>query len=359
MAVALGLGARGLGDVWPNPAVGCLLVRRRHVIGRGWTQPGGRPHAEAEALRRAGAAARGATAYVSLEPCAHHGETGPCAQALVEAGIARAVIALADPDPRVDGAGAALLRDAGVEVSMGCLAEEAAELNAGFILRLTAKRPLITLKTATSLDGRIATHGGQGRWITGPEARARGHGLRARHDGVMIGIGTALADDPELTCRLPGLTARSPVRVILDSRLRLPAGGKLVRGAGEVPVWALTVAGGGEGRADELAGLGVQVIEVAADDSGKVDLGAALAALADRGLTRVLVEGGGVLAAAFLRARLVDRVAWFRAPMLIGDDGVAMAAALGVEALDQALTLRRLSVAQVGDDLLETYAVEA
>ena len=358
MAAALGLAARGLGNVWPNPAVGCVLVREGRVIARGWTQPGGRPHAEAEALRRAGADARGATAYVSLEPCAHHGETGPCAQALVEAGIARAVIALGDPDPRVDGAGAALLRDAGVEVSMGCLEEEAAELNAGFILRLNSKRPLITLKTATSLDGRIATQGGESRWITGPEARARGHGLRAQHDAVMIGIGTALADDPELTCRLPGLAERSPVRVVVDSHLRLPAGGKLVLGAGEVPVWALTIVGG-EGRAKELAGLGVQVIEVAADGTGEVDMGAALAALAERGLTRVLVEGGGALAAALLRSRLVDRVAWFRAPMLIGGDGVAMAAALGVEALDQAPRLRRLIVAQVGDDVLETYAVEA
>jgi diaminohydroxyphosphoribosylaminopyrimidine deaminase/5-amino-6-(5-phosphoribosylamino)uracil reductase len=359
MAAALGLAARGLGNVWPNPAVGCVLVREGRVIARGWTQPGGRPHAEAEALRRAGPGARGATAYVSLEPCAHEGQTGPCAQALAEAGIARAVVALGDPDPRVDGKGVALLRAAGIEVDLGCLEEEAAELNAGFILRLTAKRPLITLKTATSLDGRIATKGGESRWITGAQARARGHSLRASHDAVMIGIGTALADDPELTCRLPGLAERSPVRVVLDSHLRLPAGGKLVRGAGEVPVWVLSVAGGAEGRADELACLGVEVIEVAADDSGEVDLGAALAVLAERGITRVLVEGGGTLAAALLRARLVDRVAWFRAPMVIGGDGVAMAAALGVEALERAPRLRRLIVAEVGDDVLETYAVEA
>ncbi|HEX5079092.1 MAG TPA: bifunctional diaminohydroxyphosphoribosylaminopyrimidine deaminase/5-amino-6-(5-phosphoribosylamino)uracil reductase RibD, partial [Geminicoccaceae bacterium] len=221
MAVALRLAARGLGSVWPNPAVGCVLVHGERIVGRGWTQPGGRPHGEVEALRRAGAAALGATAYVSLEPCAHYGRTPPCTMALLQAGVRRVVAATLDPDPRVDGRGIEQLRQAGVEVALGVGRAAAEALNAGFILRVRAGRPLVTLKLATSLDGRIATRRGDSRWITGEPARARAHLLRARHDAIMIGSGTALADDPSLTCRLPGLEERSPARVVLDRRLRL------------------------------------------------------------------------------------------------------------------------------------------
>ena len=357
MTAALGLAARELGDVWPNPAVGCILVKEGRVRGRGWTQPGGRPHAETEALRRAGEGAQGAVAYVTLEPCAHHGETPPCAEALAAAGIARAVIALKDPDPRVQGSGLSVLRDAGIDVVTGVCADEAEELNAGFLMRVTRARPLVTLKCATTLDGRIATRRGMSRWITGEAARARAHSLRARHDAVMIGIGTALADDPELTCRLPGLEHRSPVRVVVDSRLRLALTSKLVQSAPEVPTWAITLADVDRERRRAYLDRGVELIEVDADGEGSLDLGAALQALGARGLTRILVEGGGRLTAALFRARVVDRLAWFRAPAVIGGDGVPAAAAFGIDELAQAPVFRRLSVIEVGDDLLETYSV--
>ena len=231
MAGALALARRGLGRVAPNPAVGCVLVKDGHIIGRGWTLNGGRPHAETEALRRAGSAAKGATAYVTLEPCAHHGKTGPCAEALVAAGIARAVVAIEDPDPRVSGKGIAILQRAGIAVTMGVGQAAAAAINEGFFRRVRDRRPLFTLKLATSLDGRIATHTGESRWITGEKARAQAHLLRAEHDAVLIGSDTALIDDPKLTCRLPGLERVSPLRIVLDGRLRLPLTHDLVAGA--------------------------------------------------------------------------------------------------------------------------------
>ncbi|MFQ5957769.1 MAG: bifunctional diaminohydroxyphosphoribosylaminopyrimidine deaminase/5-amino-6-(5-phosphoribosylamino)uracil reductase RibD [Alphaproteobacteria bacterium] len=355
MKAALCLARRGLGSVAPNPAVGCVVVREGCVVGRGWTRPGGRPHGEAEALRRAGKAARGATAYVSLEPCAHHGATPPCADALAEAGIARVVVAVEDPDPQVQGRGIARLRDAGAAVVCGVCEQEAAALNAGFFLRVSQGRPLIALKTATTLDGRIATHGGESQWITGDEARARVHALRASHDAVLVGIGTALADDPMLDCRLPGLAQRSPVRIVVDSRLRLPLTSRLVKTAGEVATWLLTLPGAAARRRAAYAEAGAELIEVEADGDGNLDLAAAARALGGRGLTRVLVEGGARLAAGLLRAGLVDRLLWFHAPRLIGGDGLPATAAFGVDALAEAPSYRRVSVAEVGDDLMETY----
>lgn len=242
MRAALSLARRNLGCVWPNPAVGCVLVRDGKVVGRGWTGRGGRPHAETEALARAGPAARGATAYVSLEPCDHHGETPPCSEALIAAEVARLVVAVEDPDPRVSGRGLKRLRAAGidVEVAGGALAEQARDLNAGFFLRVREGRPLFTLKTATTLDGKIATRTGDSRWITGAGARAVTHWMRAEHDAVLIGSGTALADDPDLTCRTPGLEDRSPVRIVADGRLRLPPESRLVATARDIPTWVLT-----------------------------------------------------------------------------------------------------------------------
>ncbi|MHA1114171.1 MAG: bifunctional diaminohydroxyphosphoribosylaminopyrimidine deaminase/5-amino-6-(5-phosphoribosylamino)uracil reductase RibD, partial [Alphaproteobacteria bacterium] len=333
MGVALDLARRALGRVWPNPAVGCVLVREGRVLGRGWTQPGGRPHAESEALRRAGAGAKGATAYVSLEPCAHHGETPPCADALIAAGINRAVIAVEDPDPRVAGTGIDALRAAGIAVELGVRAEDAARVNAGFFLRLREGRPLVTLKTATTLDGRIATHGGESQWITGPEARARGHYLRAIHDAVMVGIGTAVTDQPHLTCRLPGLEDRSPVRIVVDGRLRLPLTDSLVAGAGDVPTWLVTLPKGDTARRRAYADCGVELIDVEADAGGRPDLDRLLRLLGGRGLTRLLVEGGSHLAGGLLRAGLVDRIAWFRAPGIMGGDGIPAAAPFGIDRL--------------------------
>lgn len=355
MRTALGLARRGLGRVAPNPAVGCVIVRDGVVVGRGWTQPGGRPHGEAQALERAGEAARGATAYVSLEPCAHWGKTPPCADALVEAGVVRVVVAAEDPDPRVSGRGIERLRGAGIEVEVGLLGEEAIEINAGFFSRVTKGRPLVTWKAATSLDGRIATHSGASRWITGAGARERGHLLRAQHDAIMIGSGTAIADDPRLTCRIPGLGERSPVRVVVDSRLQVPLTSALVRTANEVPTWIVTLAHNDRARRDALVDLGVELIEVEAGEDGRPRLDRALETIGDRGVTRLLVEGGGHLSASLLKAALIDRIVWFRAPSVIGGDGLPAAQPFGVDHPDGAPRFRRVEVVPVGDDVMEIY----
>src|SRR4051794_21716572 len=240
MSAALALARRGLGNVWPNPAVGCVIVKDGRVVGRGWTQPGGRPHAETEAIARAGEAARGGTAYVTLEPCSHSGRTPPCAEALIAAGVSRVVASIEDPDPRVAGGGLTKLREAGIAVESGLCADQAEEINAGFLRRVRTGRPLVTLKLATSLDGRIATASGESRWITGPAARERTHLLRATHDAILVGTATVLADDPQLTCRLNGLEHRSPVRVALDRNLVIPPAARLVAEAGRVPTWFIT-----------------------------------------------------------------------------------------------------------------------
>jgi len=356
MRAALGLARRGLGRVWPNPAVGCILVKDGRVVGRGWTQPGGRPHAETEALARAGALAKGATAYVTLEPCSHHGKTPPCAEALVAAGISRAVIALNDPDSRVAGRGIARLEAADVELALGILEAEAAELNAGFLSLQSRGRPLVTWKTATTLDGKIATKEGESRWITGELARARAHLLRATHDAVAVGVGTAVADDPELTCRLAGLEAASPVRIVIDGRLRLPLTSRLVAGASETPTWLITRSDAPEERCQVLRGAGVEVIAIEPGEGDRPGLDEALAELGKRGITRLLIEGGSEIAAAFLRAGLVDRIAWFRAARVFGGDGLPTAAAFGVERIAEAPSFRRLAQIPCGDDSLEYYA---
>ncbi|OAN50865.1 bifunctional diaminohydroxyphosphoribosylaminopyrimidine deaminase/5-amino-6-(5-phosphoribosylamino)uracil reductase [Paramagnetospirillum marisnigri] len=356
MRAALALARRGLGTVWPNPAVGCVIVSQGRVVGRGWTQPGGRPHAETEALAMAGEAARGGTVYVTLEPCAHHGKTPPCAEALVSAGVARVVVAVQDPDPRVAGKGVALLSKAGVEVLEGLLEDEAAELNAGFFQRVTIGRPLVTLKLAGTLDGRIATHSGESRWITGEAARMAAHLLRAETDVIMVGSGTALYDDPDLTCRLGGLSERSPVRVVVDGRLRLPLTSRLVASANDIPTWVLTLEGCDGNRREAFMDAGVDVVEIPAGAEGSIDLEAALDALAESGVTRVLVEGGAHLSAALLRAGLVDRLIWFRSPRMMGGDGLAAAVAFGVDHLAQTPRFERIDVRPVGDDIMETYS---
>lgn len=351
MQTALALAGRGLGQVWPNPAVGCVLVKEGSIVGRGWTQKGGRPHAETEALARAGEGARGATAYVSLEPCAHQGATGPCSEALIEAGIARAVIALEDPDPRVNGQGIARLHAAGVAVAVGLCRRLAEELNLGFLLRVTQGRPMFTLKLATSLDGRIATRSGDSKWITGEQARARAHLLRATHDAVLVGSGTVLADDPDLRCRLPGMADRSPVRLVADGRLRTPADARLVVTAAETPTWILTRAEADPLKRARLADAGAQIIDVATDDEGRLDPVAMAGALAARGLTRVMLEGGGTLAAAFLRANLIGRLAWFTAPKIIGGDGKAAVGSLHLASVGAAGAYLLEKVVQTANDV--------
>ena len=354
MRAALALAKRGLGNVWPNPAVGCVIVGEGRVVGRGWTQPGGRPHAETEALAMAGAAARGATAYVTLEPCSHHGKTPPCAEALVKAGIQRVLIALQDPDPRVCGRGIALLRQAGVNVVTDVLAAQAAEMNAGFLSKIQRGRPLVTVKVASTLDGRIATHGGESRWITGEGARQAGHLLRAETDAIMVGSGTVLADDPELTCRLSGLADRSPVRVVIDGRLRLPLTSKLVATANDVATWVLTLDGADGKRREAFEDAGVDIVEIPGTDQG-LDMLAALEILAESGITRVLVEGGAHLSASLLRHGLVDRLVWFRAARMIGGDGLPAAVAFGVDHLSQTPKFECVDVRPIGADIMETY----
>ena len=355
MQAALALARRNVGTVWPNPSVGCVIVKDGRVVGRGSTRPGGRPHGETEALARAGAAARGATAYVTLEPCCHWGKTPPCADALIVAGLRRVVIALEDPDPRVAGAGIESLRAAGLEVEVGLCAAAAAEVNAGFLQRVQFARPLVTLKLATSLDGRIATARGESRWITGPLARERGHLLRATHDAILVGIGTVLADDPQLTCRLPGLAHRSPVRVVIDRDLRIPPGARLIAEARQVPTWLVTLGSADPDRQKALRDAGVVVIPAEPHAAGRIDLKAALGLLGDRGLTRLLVEGGGRLAAALLRAGLVDRLVWLHAPLLLGGDGIPAVAELGLAALGEAPGFERLSSDTVGEDGLALF----
>lgn len=359
MRHALALAARGLGRVWPNPAVGCVIVAADgRVVGRGHTQPGGRPHAESVALAAAGAAARGADAFVSLEPCAHHGQTPPCAEALAAAGVRRVVAACIDPDSRVAGEGLNILRRAGIQVDVGLCGQEAAALNAGFIKRVTQGLPLVTLKLATSLDGRIATAAGRSQWITGPAARARGHGLRAVHDAILVGRQTVAADDPDLTCRLSGLVDRSPVRVVLDSRLQLPRTSRVFATARKAPTWVLAAAAMAVEAPDRVAALselGVEVILVADSPAG-LSLTEVLRALAGHGITRVLAEGGAALATGLLQAGLVDRIAWFRAPTVIGGDGKPALQGMDVADLGAALGFRRLEIQTLGEDVLETFA---
>lgn len=358
MGAALALARRGLGRTWPNPAVGCVLVRNGVVVGRGWTQPGGRPHAEPEALCRAGDRARGATAYVTLEPCSHYGKTPPCADALIAAGVSRVVVALTDPDPRVSGRGLARLAEAGVAVHAlppeHPDARAAADLTAGFLLRVTVGRPLVTVKAAATLDGRIATASGESRWITGAQARARGHRLRAENDAIAVGLGTAVADDPRLDCRLPGLEDRAPVRVVFDSALALPPDSQLVRTAVRQPTWVVCATPAPADRRARLESHGVRILPVAPDDTGRVSIPAALDALGAEGLTRLLVEGGGRLIGAFLAADRVDRLAWFAAPKLLGDAARPVAAGFGVDRLADCANFAPLDRTRAGPDLLTT-----
>lgn len=358
MDTALALAGRGLGTVWPNPAVGCVLTRDGVAVGRGWTQPGGRPHAETEAIRRAGGRAAGATAYVSLEPCDHHGQTPPCSQALIDAGIARCVIALRDPDPRVSGKGAARLRAAGIAVVEGVCGESAAAANRGYLLHRTIGRPLVTWKAASTLDGRIATRTGDSRWITGETARAQAHLLRARHDAVLVGARTACVDRPRLTCRLPGLAARSPVRVVIDGTRPLPS--NVPPAADGAATWVVCRDDAERARLDGYESRGFVAVRAAAEGEGEgVSVAGALRALAERGITRLLVEGGGRIAASLLRARLVDRIEWFRAPSAIGGDGIAAAGPLALDSVADAPRFRPAGVRRMGEDLLESYVVVA
>jgi diaminohydroxyphosphoribosylaminopyrimidine deaminase / 5-amino-6-(5-phosphoribosylamino)uracil reductase len=355
MAHALRLAARGLGNVWPNPAVGCVIVKDGMIVGRGWTQPGGRPHAEVRALQQAGVRAEAATAYVTLEPCAHHGQTPPCAEALIAARVARVVTALTDPDPRVSGKGHDMLRAAGIAVTEGVMQPEATHLNAGFLKRVTQGLPFVTLKLAASLDGRTATATGESRWITGAQARRKVHAMRLSHDAVMVGSGTALADDPDLTVRDMG-AVRQPVRIVLDRMLKHSPESRLGRTAKDHPVWLLHGPHAPEAAQSAWQATGATLIEVP-ETNGHLDLEAALQTLAQKGLTRILSEGGSTMAAALVKAGLVDELAMFTGGVLIGDEGHETLGGLSVAKLGAAPRATLLNIQTAALDAVSYWAI--
>lgn len=322
MELALALGRRGQGRTWPNPAVGAVIVKDGIIVGRGWTQPGGRPHAEPVALHQAGEDARGATLYVTLEPCSHFGKSPPCADAVIAAGLARVVSAIEDPNPEVAGQGHARLRAAGIQVDVGLCAEEAAYDHAGHFLRVREKRPHVILKMAVSADDKIAAAGRKPVTISGEAAMARIHLLRAQSDAILIGIGTAMADDPLLTCRLPGMEDHSPVRVVLDRALRLSNDSRLVHSARKTPLWVVTSELSDAPAAMKLGAAGAQVFRLPTGKQPGLDLLAVLHTLSGRGITRLLVEGGAKVASSFVKAGLVDEFWLIRGRQTIGDDGL-------------------------------------
>jgi diaminohydroxyphosphoribosylaminopyrimidine deaminase / 5-amino-6-(5-phosphoribosylamino)uracil reductase len=346
MRLAARLGERALGTTAENPPVGCVIAAADRILGVGWTAPGGRPHAETQALAMAGEAARGASAYVTLEPCAHHGRTGPCAEALIRAGIARVVTAFTDTDPRVLGRGHERLRAAGVEVRTGLGRAEAWAALGGFLTRASKNRPQVILKMALSADGRIAAAPGRRTRISGDAAQARVHLLRAQCDGILVGLSTVLIDDPELTCRLPGLEARSPVRIVADSRLSLPPQAKLMATRDRAPLWVLST------RRGEL-GDGIRVIACKAASDGWVDFSDALARLAELGVNRLLVEGGAHTARSLLERGLVDQLTVFRSPLSLGTNGLDAFAGLSWPEVVRGLTPVREE--RVGVDTLTVY----
>jgi diaminohydroxyphosphoribosylaminopyrimidine deaminase/5-amino-6-(5-phosphoribosylamino)uracil reductase len=355
MELALALGRRGLGRTWPNPAVGAVVVKDGVIVGRGWTQPGGRPHAEPVALAQAGAAARGATLYVTLEPCSHVGKSPPCADAVIAAGIARVVSALEDPNPEVGGQGHARLRAAGIAVDIGLCASEAAHDHAGHIRRIREKRPHVILKLAVSADDKIAAAGHKPVAITGEVAKARTHLLRAQCDAILVGIGTVLSDDPLLTCRLPGMEARSPVRVVLDRSLRLPGASRLVHSARATPLWVMTSSLAEAPAAAGLGSAGAQVIRLRSAKPAGLDLVEALHTLAERRITRLLVEGGARVAASFVAANLVDEFWLLRGPDAIGAGGIAALDALPLAAITRSPAFRVRASESYGTDTLTVY----
>ncbi len=355
MQLALSLGRRGLGRTWPNPAVGAVVVKDGVIVGRGWTQPGGRPHAEPEALKRAGSAARGATLYVTLEPCSHFGKSPPCTDSIVAAGISRVVSAIVDPNPEVAGQGHAKLRSVGIPVDVGLLGSQAAHDHAGHFRRVRDGRPHVILKLAVSSDGNIAAAGGKPVAITGEAARRRVHLLRAQCDAILVGIGTVLSDDPLLTCRLPGMEDRSPIRVVLDGSLRIPGDSRLVHSARQTPLWVLASELAEAPAAARLGAAGAQVFRIAGATTSGLDLPSVLHALAEKGITRLLVEGGSRVASSFFAAGLVDEVWLLQGPAPLGSDGIPALDELPLSAITQSPNLRVRASESLDHDALTVY----
>lgn len=352
MRLALSLGRRGLGNTSPNPAVGCVLVKDGIIVGRGWTQPGGRPHAEVEALRRAKRAAKGATAYVTLEPCSHEGKSPPCADAIIKAGVARVVSALEDPNPEVAGQGHARLRESGIAVEVGLCADEARRAHAGHIERITTGRPHVTLKLAVSADGKAGLAGRKQVAITGDEARDRVFSIRAQHDAILVGLGTVLADNPQLSARLPGLYERSPVRVVLDAQLRVPLSVSVISTCRDVPTWVFASHKASPVAEEILVSKGARVFRVD-DTQGRLDLDEIMKILAGEGISRLMVEGGPTVAASFVAADLVDEFVLLKGPKDIGADGIGPLEGMALDKLTGKLT--RDATEPLGADTLEYY----
>ncbi|NPV73298.1 MAG: bifunctional diaminohydroxyphosphoribosylaminopyrimidine deaminase/5-amino-6-(5-phosphoribosylamino)uracil reductase RibD [Pelotomaculum sp.] len=355
MNMALELAARARGRTSPNPMVGAVLVKNGVVVGQGYHMKAGTPHAEIIALKEAGNEARGATLYVNLEPCCHYGRTGPCADAVIEAGVARVVAAMADPNPLVAGGGLKKIKEAGLEVTLGVMEDEARELNEAFIKYVTTRRPFVLAKAALSLDGKIAARTGRSKWITGPAARAYVHQLRDWYDAILVGIGTILADDPSLTARLPGGGGRDPVRVILDSLARTPLNARVIKQKSKAPTVIAVTAGAPPGRVKALQEAGAQVVVV--NSGPRVDLPELMRILAEREITSVLIEGGAEVHGSAFAAGIVDKVAWFIAPKIIGGrDAPGPVGGEGVDDPGGALELERIKVSRLDQDIcIEGY----
>ncbi len=357
MRMALDLGSLARGRTLPNPMVGAVVVRSGRVIARAWHSKAGRPHAEALALARAGARAKGATLYISLEPCSHTGRTPPCTDAILRAGIRRVVAAMVDPDPRVRGRGLRRLRAAGVRTAVGVLEPQARALNEPFITRVGRGRPFVTVKIAQSLDGRIADSKGHSRWISGPAARRWARQLRSEQDAVLIGVKTLLADNPRLTVRSKSVgsrqkaVGREPLKIVLDSSLRTPPGARLFSGGGRVLI--ATTRRAPWARENRLRGAGAEVIRLPARN-GRVHFPAALKELARRGISRLLVEGGGEIIASALQAQAVDRVVWIIAPKLFGGGCVPAVGGPGIRSLGRAVRLKNVQTRRLGEDWVMT-----
>lgn len=358
MGVALGLAKRGLGTTSPNPSVGAVIVKEGRIIAAAHTAKGGRPHAEVLALQQAGAEAKGATLYVTLEPCCHVGVTPPCAEAVIAAQFSRIVIATQDSDPRVSGKAIARLKTAGIDIACNIREQEARQVNAGFFSVIERGLPLVTVKLATTLDGKIASMTGKSRWITGPLARNYAHLLRTQHEAIMVGIGTLLADDPTLTCRLPGLESRSPLRVVVDSTLKFPLNSALFKTRVQAPVWIITCKEALEQqheKATQLQEAGLVILTVEKEAEGQLNMHQALQQLAARGVTRLLVEGGGTLVASLIREKLVDSLIWIHAPLLLGDEAKPAVGKLGIDGLEEVVRWRCIEQRLLGDDRVELY----
>ncbi len=358
MAEALDLARLALGRTSPNPMVGCTIVKDGRVVGRGYHLKAGTPHAEVHALAQAGEDARGATLYITLEPCSHHGRTPPCADAVVRSGVARVVAAMSDPNPKVAGRGLSRIRQAGIEVEVGVREDEARQLNEVFVKYITTGLPFVWMKSAMTLDGKTATRTGDSKWITGEESRLEVHRLRDRLDAIMVGVGTVLADDPQLTCRLPG--GRDPVRVVVDNQARTPPGAALLRSGSPAPTIIAVTAEAPAERIEALSGAGAEIVKVEREPGGRVSFPHLLRLLAARELTSVLLEGGNSLIATAVEAGLVDKAWLFVAPKTIGGrEAPGPIGGLGGATMSQARHWRFSDLRRFGDDLLiEAYPAD-